>query len=775
MSIVQNDARPGGVGEFDEADGEGGLQIDWLNLLWRFRLLLIAGGLCGLALGIAAYIKFGPEYAAVGQVMVSRRTAVSLKEETSISDFGERSEHIALVMSPMIVNDAIRRGNLKELRTLKGESEPAEELISGLKVKRVAGQDRSFLNVLDISYQSPSASDARKVVQAVIDAYAAYLASTRDEKTAEMVKQAEESLAGLTKDLRAKEAEYLKFRESTPLQWRAPVGAAASDGTTFATNVHQERVIAIEEQRRLNILRQAELRSRQESLEAAIAANEPQATLELLVRRYMTLDGPGTEMAQQQQEVQAFENRLLPLILEEQKLMRDFGKDHPEVQAVRKSINTTLEFYRKHGLRMPDDATPGPDGKPYKKATVNVVPLYIDSLRQQITELKLREGQLTNLFTVESDKAKEYARFQAQDQAMTAEITRLRDVWAQLVSRIDQLKIDKDASGYNLKQIGPIKDQWVLKRLLKFVGMGAVAGFAVAVGLCGLREWRANRIRSVREVRQLLPDPYLGSVRVFNEAEAANDPVRTVHPSLRYLRNPASIEAENYRTIRTSLLVAINLRNCHVLQVGSPEPGDGKTTLISNLAVALASSGKRVILIDADLRRPTVHRIFGLRNDVGLTDVLRGEIDLQTALIDTVLDGLRILPSGHPPGNPAELLEGGWLDRTINAAKAQADIVLIDAPPVLAVTDSCVLGRHVDGFILAVRMAKNRRPMLRQTRDMLRAHGIPLLGVVVNGVEAAEGEQMGYYEEYSSRLSAKDPLATETGRNTSMQRETISS
>lgn len=743
-----------------ENEGEGGLSIDWMNLVFRYRWWLCVGVLFGLGLGIAAYVKLGPEYMAIGQIMVSRRNAVPLKEQSAMGDWGERSEHLALIMSPMIASEAVRIGQLDKLRTFAGESDPTQMVLDDLKVKRVAGQDRSYLNVLDVTFQSASPEDARRVVKAVIDAYAGYLSESRSEKTSEVFKTAQEAHDTLLNSLREKEEAYLKFRESAPLQWRAPIGAMAADGTSGATNVHQERVIAVEEQRRLNLLRRTEINSRIEALQKAIDSGESTSTMEMLIRRFIANDGSGAELQQQQQEMSAFENRLLPLILEEEKLLRDFGKDHPEVKSVRKSIDTTLDFYRKHGLRMPDDMTPGPDGKPLIRERANLVQNYMETLQQQIKELTIREQQLNVLFELESTKAKEYARFQAEDQAMTAELNRLRALWGQLVDRMSQLTIDKDSSGYTLRQTGPIKDEWVLKRVLKIVGAGIVAGLGIMAGLIFLKEFLSNQVRTVREVRQLLPEAYLGAVTSFDPEKNALDPVQSMHPSLRYLRAPASIEAENYRTIRTSLLVTAEANNMQVIQVGSPEPGDGKTTLVSNLALALASSGKRVLLIDADLRRPMATRLFGLRQEVGLVDVLRGEVALENAIVETVVDGLSILPSGRPPQNPAELLEGGQFRQLIARARSLADIILIDAPPILAVSDACIIGQHVDGYLLTVRLGKNRRPMLRRSRDLLIAHNIPILGVVANGVESSDREEMGYYAEYSRSADELSPNPT---------------
>jgi succinoglycan biosynthesis transport protein ExoP len=740
---------PGHADLDQEADR---LPINYLALASRNRWWLAGGLLCGLLVGEGIYFKLGPEYEASAQILVSRKNAVPIKEEQrTLGNWGERTEHIALIQSPMIANKAVEIGQLQNLPTFRNSPDPAEDVLDDLKVKRSAGQDRSFLNVLNITFSSKNAEDARAVVEAVIAAYAQYLDETRQEQSSEVLALALKARDEISEKLHKKEQEYLAFREKAPLQWRAPVGAN-NDGQGTTTNVHQERVLAIEEQRRLILLQEAELRSRLTAIEQAVKEGQSRDSLEILVRRFLNADGPNSQDAQQQREVQVFETKLLPLLLEEERLARDFGKDHPELQSVRNSIQTTLAFYRQHGIRLPDDK--GPDGKPTRRSQTDFVAVYTDSLRQQLAELKNRDRELSEVFDRELAKAKELARFQAQDQALNAEISQIRELWEHLTTQVNQVDIEKDSNGYTLKQIAPAKSATSIKRLVKFLAAGALAGLG-AVAICVfLREWRDSTLKSTKDLQLCLRQPILGSMRQFYApVDRAGPQSGRPHPALRYWHAPTSIEAEHIRSIRAALSVILDDRHAKVIQVSSPEPGDGKTTLAANLAVAEAQAGKRVLLIDADLRRPCVHTLFRIALGEGLSETLSGHKPFREVLRTSAIENLTLLTAGTPPANPAEILSSPRWPRLLDDMRPDFDLILVDSPPLLAVSDPCETARQTDGLLLVARLGKNRRPAGIRTRELIKSHNLPILGIIANGLSEEDDPGYGYYPEYSSRPS----------------------
>lgn len=738
--------------------------VNYLQLLLNYRWWLAVGGVCGVLLGVLWYVRSGPEYEATAQVLVSLKDSVPVPEEQrALGNFGERSEHIALILSPLIINRAVEIGHLDQLPVFQGSKDITEDILEDLKAKRSSGQDRSYSNVLTITYPSRRAEDAQAVVEAVIAAYGVYLQENRHEKSDQVLAVTQQALDEVEAKLRAKELEYHEFRETAPLQWKAPVGSAAADGQT-TTNVHQERVLATEEQRRLNLLRKALLQSRLASVEASVAKGEPRDALEVLIRRFLAQDGAaGSEFQQQQQQdISIFENRLLPMILEEKQLLRDFGPDHPDVKLKRQTIQTALDFYRRQGVRLPEERRQSQaDGT--AAGDVDFVALYAESLRQELAELDVRDQHLARLVDDESTKAKGVARFQAKDEAIHAELARLRELWGQLVTQVNQVSIEREGNGYVMKQIAPVKNELSMKRIFKFVGGGGIVGVMLIAGICLLRELRDLRIMTVGELRRATTYSLLGTIGRFTSAVDPRVLCSNVHAALRYLLAPRSMEAENYRSLRTALNVISDAAQAKVILVSSPESGDGKTTTTANLAVAMAQSGKRVLLIDADLRRPSVHALFHLRGDVGLADVLGGEIEGLNALRETFVENLKILPAGPPPANPAELISTPRLPRLLASVRDEFDLVLIDSPPLLAVSDPCAIARHADGLLLVVRLGKTSLVTARRAQDLVSTHGLSVLGMVANDTPAHDvhsySSRDAYYREEEPQTSPHETPA----------------
>ena len=204
-------------------------------------------------------------------------------------------------------------------------------------------------------------------------------------------------------------------------------------------------------------------------------------------------------------------------------------------------------------------------------------------------------------------------------------------------------------------------------------------------------------------------------------------------PDLVTLTNPRSPAAEAYRTLRTNLTFAALDKPIETLVVTSAAPGEGKSTVLANLAVTMAQGERRTILVDADLRRPGLHEIFGLANDRGLTTMIVEEATLDDPpLMKVGVDNLWLVPSGPLPPNPADILGSRKMEQVIGALKARADVVLFDAPPVVAVTDGAVLGTKVDGVLLVVCAGRTRREHAQRAKELLERVHVRIVGAVLN-------------------------------------------
>ncbi|OQY94888.1 MAG: capsular biosynthesis protein [Chloroflexi bacterium UTCFX4] len=213
------------------------------------------------------------------------------------------------------------------------------------------------------------------------------------------------------------------------------------------------------------------------------------------------------------------------------------------------------------------------------------------------------------------------------------------------------------------------------------------------------------------------------------------------------ISNPRSPIAEAYRALRTNLEFSNLDKSLRALLVTSAGAEEGKSTTLANLAVTIAQSGKRVILVDADLRRPTQHQIFELKNNAGLTDMARDDALLAAPpLQDSGVPNLQILTSGQLPPNPAEILGSKRMSDILAALLERADLILFDAPPVLAVTDAVVLSAKMDGVLLVVSAGKTKRENAKKARAQLEKINARILGAVVNNVKAEKGASYYYAE-----------------------------
>jgi non-specific protein-tyrosine kinase len=222
------------------------------------------------------------------------------------------------------------------------------------------------------------------------------------------------------------------------------------------------------------------------------------------------------------------------------------------------------------------------------------------------------------------------------------------------------------------------------------------------------------------------------------------------HPLIT-LSNPRSPISEAYRTLRTNLEFTSLDKPIRSMVVTSTAPEEGKSTTLANLAVTIAQAGKRVILVDCDLRRPSLHQIFGARATPGFTDMMRDDALMsKPPLQETKVANLRLLASGTIPPNPSELLASRRMSDVIAALQQQVDVVLFDAPPVIAVTDAAVLASKVDAVLLVVSAGKTKREHAKKAKALLDKVNAHLIGTVLNNVKG----EAGLYQYYSSEEKA---------------------
>jgi len=329
------------------------------------------------------------------------------------------------------------------------------------------------------------------------------------------------------------------------------------------------------------------------------------------------------------------------------------------------------------------------------------------------------------------------AQQEAQLTALEGRLTNLRSTYATLLSYssgtvTNQLTVVEPA-GVSSSPVAPTTLMNVL--------LAAALGIMVVAGIAFLSEQLDDSIRDADAVEKAIGLGTLGSIARMRGHRGRSEFYRLV--TILY---PRSGVAEGYRSLRANVEFASVDAPIRTLVVTSAVPGEGKTVTAANLAIVFAQAGRRVLLVDADLRKPAVHEIFSLPNAQGLTSMLRSE----AVALDTVAHGseqanLRILTTGPLPPNPAELLSSHRMQAVLATLQRSADLVIFDSAPLQAVTDAAVLSTFTDGVILVVDARRSRSRSVRQAREALARAGAHVLGVVLNRVDAKNGGYSEYY------------------------------
>ena len=289
--------------------------------------------------------------------------------------------------------------------------------------------------------------------------------------------------------------------------------------------------------------------------------------------------------------------------------------------------------------------------------------------------------------------------------------------------------------------------------------VGLIVGLLIGIGAALLKDYVDDHLRGAEDVERQVNAPVLAAIPRFGGTERRRkDRGAQAGPSqLVVAGDPTrSAPVEAYRTLRTNLMFMAASGPLRRLLVTSPRQGEGKSTTAANLALVFAQAGHRVLLIDADLRRPSVHRMLGLPNETGLSSVLSSQSSLEDAVQNPGVPGMRVVTSGPIPPNPVELLSSPSMRKLVDQVADVTDWLIMDAPPVLGLADASALSSMADGVLLVVSQDTSRRE-LAHARDQLSKVGVQLVGTVLNGFSGDVGS-------YYTRYYGEPDVPPETGR-----------
>ena len=358
------------------------------------------------------------------------------------------------------------------------------------------------------------------------------------------------------------------------------------------------------------------------------------------------------------------------------------------------------------------------------------------SMRETEEEIGRRQADLSAALS-----ARQIRQYEDQIGALEAKQATLQSTYVGLLASTDQ----GSANTVNVLDPPTVPVEPVSNRMYLYVLVAMVIGAGLAVAGVYVMELFDDRLVTVEQVQEVTGLTTLGTL-----PDARID---ATGETLIMLSSPHSTEAEAFRVLRTNLLFASVDHELRSLLVTSPTPAEGKSFVSSNLATAFAQTGKRVILVDADLRKPTLHRVFGLVNNVGVTSALVSGADaIAGSLQATAIADLRVMTSGPLPPNPSELLSSQRMQELLHNLGAHCDLVVIDSPPVVVVSDTAVLATRTDGVLLVLSSDKMRRDLARNAVAALHQVKALILGVAINRVTGGEhGYYYSYHKSYGNR------------------------
>ncbi len=632
--------------------------------------------------------------------------------------------HSLLISSPLVVQPAIDAVGLENLPTLtKAEEDGTRAIDEAILNLRVTRPDRQA-KILKVDYWAGSRLEAVTLLKAITESYRKTLEEMYQTKSNETIALIGKAKNDLSQELKDMEAKYLDYRR------KAPYVVGDESGRSLMAERLERSSLGLkateESGRRLRFQLELGKKLAHEGMEmwaVAHAINQlggDSTSLNSAINSGMAFSGTSDYVRQ--------------LIAEQQQLAERFGADNTKAQAIQEQVARIQERTRDARGRL---------GQAEVKdllASISESLKTVESLhREEIEE-----------FNKEKSEAKRTEIEMLIGSNLNVQVERHRALFNTVLDQLKQAQFVSDVTSITSM---PVEPPYALRKptspkIVAFLAAAILLGIMLGIGGVFVADRIDQRIHSVKELRSILGLPVLAQIGRVRPGDL--DGLEEL--GLLCHANPRSLLAEGYRSIRTNIDFLRRNRRIQVILITSPHSGDGKSTSASNFAISLAQTGRRVLLIDGDLRKPTQHRIHDLSNTLGMTDVLTDRSSYRDVVQKTAVPTLDLITAGHHEPNPAELLTSARLNEFIESLRDSYDFVLVDSPPLLAVTDPAILSTVTDGVILIVRADKLRHKDAEATVERFESLGTSVLGMIVNAT-TQEKSGYGYGHEYGVKHS----------------------
>jgi exopolysaccharide transport family protein len=699
---------------------------EYMRVLIKRKWMLL-GVVAGIFMVVAvATLRQTPVYEAVGQIVVNKADSnlMTFTDSGPVMDYYDPTDldtEVLVLQSDLLALQVIRQLNLDKRPEFGGHSDPKQPNLvadplqtDSSHLSALLGGFRGNLRValvpntriIEIHYTSPDPQLAAGAVNTLAATYVEQNYKTKFESTMQASDWLSKQLVDLQMKVETSQEKLVRYQKEHEIL-----------GTDEKQNIITEKLGELNKE-----MTAAESdRMQKEAVYRQTQSNDPEA-----VAAAIDAGSGGATLLDRLRDQEA------SLKIQVADLSTRFGPSYPKIT----QINNQLKEIE-HQLQ--SETNKG-----------------VDHLKGQYMAALQREEMLRGSFEKQKQEANKLNESAIEYSILKRDLDSNRTLYEGLLEKLKEAGVTAGLRSNNFRIINAARvptspSEPNIPRNLTFA---LVLGVISAISLAFLLESMDNTVRTPEQAQALSCLPSLGMIPLGSKSAsygvtgkrlaltASQEVVEMVTQS-----RPQSQMAESYRALRTSLLLSNLGAPPKVIMVTSARPQEGKTTTSINTAIVLAQKGVRVLLIDADLRRPSIHKTLGMGPRSGLSNVLTGSASLQqTVATSPILPNLFIMPAGTPPPNPAELLASSNMRDLLEELREQFDHIVIDTPPTLSVTDAVVLSPRADATILVIRSGQTTKQALRRARDILMQVNAHVAGVLLNAVDLTSPDYYYYYE-----------------------------
>jgi exopolysaccharide transport family protein len=741
-----------GPGLYPVLPSQDSVLREYFRVLIKRKLVVLSCLVVIFLLVLIATLRMTPIYDAMGSIAINRIDPglINFKDSAAVADYYDPADldtEVQILRSDLLALQVIKQLNLDKMPefggsgkippsntlglttdTLQLNSARTSALLSAFKGSlRVSLRPNS--RIVEIHYASPNKELAANIVNTLVNTYIEQNFKTKFESTMQASDWLSKQLVDLQMKVETSQEKLVKYQK-------------------------QHSILGIDEKQNIITQKLDELNKELTSAESDRMSKES------LYR--LTQSGDPDVIATATSGVSAGEvsggSGLLDKLRAQQadlkiqvaELSTQFGPSYPKVAQLNnqlKEIEVQIQVeIRKVGGRV----------------------------RNQYLAALQRENMLRDAMEKQKQEANKLNESAIEYSLLKRDVETNRTLYEGLLEKLKEAGVTAGLRSNNVKpvDIARVPMAPAEPNIPRNLAFALLLGLTSGIGLAFLLENLDNTVRTPEQAQVVAALPALGMIPLGSKRPAENGSrrlsVATSKEAVELVTQsrPQSQMAESYRALRTSLLLSSLGAPPKVIMVTSAMPQEGKTTTSINSAIVLAQKGVRVLLVDADLRRPGIHKALGMGPRSGLSNVLTGSADIQQAITRSpLIPSLYVLPAGTPPPNPAELLASTNLKEVLDSLREQYDHIVLDTPPTLSVTDAVVLSTRADAVVLVIRSGKTTKQALRRARELLVRVNAKVTGVLLNAVDLSSPDYYYYYEyqgKHGGRYYLEEELPTST-------------